>query len=103
MRSHHGQDVGSHILASIVNELLEAGLEALAFLNNGLWSDWPVGWTLFRFHTNQVQHGLDSFLHRFVLRRLVVLFLHQRFKVRLGILAHDCIQAYDYTEHDKIC
>jgi hypothetical protein len=59
--------VGSHILASIVNELLEAGLEALAFLNNGLWSDWPVGWPLFRFHTNQVLHGLDSFLHRFVL------------------------------------
>jgi hypothetical protein len=103
MRPHHGQDVGSHILTSIMNELLEAGLEALAFLNNGLWSDWTVGWPLFRFHTNQVQLGLDSFLHCFVLRRLVVLFLHQRFKVRLGVLAHDCIQAYDYAEHDKIC
>jgi hypothetical protein len=32
----------------------------------------------------------------------VVLFLHQRFEVRLGVLVHDCIRAYDHTKHDKI-
>jgi hypothetical protein len=39
MGPHYGQHVGSHILASIMNELFEAGPGALAFLDDGLWSD----------------------------------------------------------------
>jgi hypothetical protein len=67
MRPHYGQDVDSHILASIANELFEAGPGAPAFLDDGSWSDWLVGWPFLQFHTNQVQHGLDSILHRFAL------------------------------------
>jgi hypothetical protein len=44
--------MGNHILASIANELFEAGLGAPTFLDDGLWSDWPIGWPIFRFHTN---------------------------------------------------
>jgi hypothetical protein len=65
------------MLASIMDVLLEAGLGALAFLDNGIGLHWLVGWPLFWFQTNQVQHELDSLFHRLALRRQVLLFLHQ--------------------------
>jgi hypothetical protein len=54
MRPHHGQDVGSHVLASIMDVLFKATLGALALLDDGLWSGWSVGWPFFRFHADQV-------------------------------------------------
>jgi hypothetical protein len=46
--------MGSHVLANIVDVLLEAGPRALALMDDGLWSGWSVGWPLFRFHADQV-------------------------------------------------
>jgi hypothetical protein len=85
--------MGSHVLANIVDVLLEAGPRALALMDDGLWSGWSVGWPLFRFHADQVQHRLYSFFHRFTLQRQVLLFLHQCLQVCLGVLAHDYIRA----------
>jgi hypothetical protein len=42
------------MLASIMDVLLEAGLGALAFLDNGIGLHWLVGWPLFWFQTDQV-------------------------------------------------
>jgi hypothetical protein len=61
-----------------MDELFEEGLEALALLDDGFWLGWSVGWSLYKFHADQFQHGLDSFFHCLALRRQVVSLLYQR-------------------------